>query len=133
MWRAPSSPIAASASMKARAEKVDCAPQASARIASTPEVTPLSRITVMSRPTAAAIAGSMSTEAGAASNWRPPWLETITPSMPIARAFSASAGCSTPFTSIGPRHVSRSRASTSQAKPPPTWAPTKAAGSPPLA
>ena len=53
-------------------------------------------------PTASTIAGSASSEAGAPSSWRPPWLETMRPSMPRSTAARASAGCSTPLRISGP-------------------------------
>jgi isopentenyl diphosphate isomerase/L-lactate dehydrogenase-like FMN-dependent dehydrogenase len=41
--------------------------------------------------------------AGASSSWRPPWLETITASIPSATARAASAGCSRPLSAVAGR------------------------------
>ena len=68
---------------------------------------PLSSTMVAFLPTAATIAGSTSIDGASASIWRPPWFDTQMPSMPSDTAFSASAGCRMPLTSIGPFQRSR--------------------------
>ncbi len=96
--------------MKARPTRTASAPHASALSTSVPDMMPPSISTCMRRPTAARMAGRTSMVAGDGSNWRPPWLDTTTPSSPIASAFSASAGCMTPFSTIARGQLSRMRA-----------------------
>src|SRR5216684_3517084 len=94
----PGSPPATAPYRVGRPKKQNCVPRQSAIRMSAPRRTPLSSITVMRSPTAALIAGSASSEPGAWSSWRPPWLETMTPSQPISAARTASAGLRMPFT-----------------------------------
>ena len=51
--------------------------------------------------TASTTAGSASSVAIAPSTWRPPWLETMTPSMPSSTARAASSGWRIPLSTIG--------------------------------
>src|SRR5206468_2219723 len=70
---------------------------------------PLSKRTAISPATASATAGRASREAIAPSTWRPPWLETTSPSTPRSRASSASSGCRMPLTRTGNDVHSRRR------------------------
>lgn len=63
---------------------------------SVPLRTPPSISTGTLLPTAAAMAGSASSVAGAVSSWRPPWLLTTMPSAPASSALTASPAERTP-------------------------------------
>ena len=115
----PSDASAPSPYMNGRPEKTNSAPRAMARTTSIPLRIPLSNITLVEDPTAFTIAGNASMAGGAASSWRPPWLETMTPSTPAATALSASPGCSRPFTTSAPGQASRNRFTSSQVNEPP--------------
>src|SRR2546429_699341 len=114
--RAPASPPAITPKSVARPVSTACAPSARAFRMSTPRRTPPSSSTVIFEPTARTTAGSASRLGAAPSSWRPPWLDTTTPSQPIARARSASSGRSTPLRRglRGPRSRRRLRDSPSQ-------------------
>ncbi len=61
-------------------------------------------LVVRSRQNAARLVELGTAEAtggGSASICRPPWLDTTMPSAPSATAFSASSGCSSPFSTSG--------------------------------
>ncbi len=81
------------------------------------------------RPRRAGPAPSTGTE----SSWRPPWLETMTPSTPTSAARRASSGSSTPLTTSRPSQFSRTQAMSSQVTLGSNWESThsrKAAGVP---
>lgn len=65
---------------------------------------------------AAAIAGSACRLSIAPSNCRPPWFETMIPSMPADWAITASSGARMPFSTSLPGHRSRIRRTWSQLK-----------------
>src|SRR5262249_40596360 len=91
--RTPSSPPTARPHTYGRPRPTADAPSARARMMSAPERTPLSSSTSTRPPTASTTPGSTSMVAIAPSTWRPPWLETTTPSIPYSTAAIASAGC----------------------------------------
>ncbi len=90
------------------------APRASALNASAPLRIPLSITIGTWPPTASAIAGSAAIVEIAPSTWRPPWLDTQTPSMPSSTARLASSGWRMPFSTIGSRVRSRKNGRSSQ-------------------
>ena len=73
------------------------------------------------RTTASGSASRTSTSASSAatapSTWRPPWFETMTPSMPCSSARRASSAVSTPFTSSGSFVCARSQSRSSHVSP----------------
>ena len=75
-------PRAASPYSGARPSSTALAPSARALAMSLPRRTPPSTSTSSRPPTAASTAGSIASPLGAASSWRPPWLESTMPSTP---------------------------------------------------
>lgn len=111
---APASPKAATPWSVGRPTRQKSAPAASARATSVPLRIPPSTSSVADGPTAARMAGSTDTGAGAASSWRPPWADTTTASAPQSRARTASSGWSTPLTSNVCGHRARTARSAAQ-------------------
>ena len=77
---------------------------------------PVSTSTVGSGPSRRRTSGRVSSGTGARSSWRPPWLDSTTPSAPAATDRSASSGVCTPLISRVPGHCSRSQARSRKAR-----------------
>jgi hypothetical protein len=93
--------------MKARPSITASAPLASMRTTSSPVRTPESARMRKSPATASATRGRAATDDSVPSSWRPPWLDTTTPSAPKRTASRASPGSRMPFTIIGPSQNAR--------------------------
>ena len=82
--------------------------------ASAPCRTPESKTIGTRPPTRSTTSGSAASVGTDWSIWRPPWLDTHTPSTPASRARVASSGCTMPLRMIGSVVHSRALARSSQ-------------------
>ena len=73
--------------------------------------------------------GSASAVEGTESSWRPPWLETITPSTPTSAARLASSGSRIPLTTSCPSQLLRTQAMSSHVTLGSNWASTQSRNS----
>src|SRR5450830_1474405 len=93
----PASPMAPRPYRNGRPIYTPLAPRATALSTSWPERMPPSICTSISEPTASTMAGKASIDDCAPSSWRPPWLDTISASAPLATARRASSGSMMPL------------------------------------
>src|SRR5699024_7801685 len=89
------------------------APRPSEATISAPDITPESRMISMSGPASARTSAKACSETGARSSWRPPWLDTTSPSAPASMERRASSAVNTPLTKSLPGQTERIHSRTS--------------------